>query len=209
MNGETLLSTAYFPPSVYFSILASSESALIERWENYHKQTYRNRCIILGSNGPLILTVPVLRGSSHKTAIRDIELDRSRDWRKQHIKGIVSAYALSPYFEFYFDFIEEAINYNCTYLLDYNYRITEVVNDCIGIKTESHFSEKFTPPENASRDFRYNISPKVKNEMTGYTLKPYTQVFSDRFGFVPGLSILDMLFNNGPGTHALLQRSPD
>lgn len=209
MHKEALLSTAYFAPSVYFSILTSTETAVIEKWENYHKQTYRNRCVILGANGPLTLTVPVLRGSLHKTAIRDIEVDNGRQWRKQHIKSIISAYALSPFFEFYFDSLEEAINTKTSFLLDLNLQITEAVNKCIGIKNELRFSDEFLLPGDAANDFRYFISPKIKETITGYTEPVYIQAFSDRFGFVPGLSILDMLFNNGPGTHALLQRSPD
>jgi len=209
MSNEVLLSTAYFAPAVYFSILASSGTAVIEKCENYHKQTYRNRCVILGANGPLTLTVPVLRGSFHKTAIRDIELDNSRQWRKQHIKSIISAYALSPYFEYYFDSIEEAINTNASFLLDLNLSTTEAVNKCIGVKNKLRLSDEFMSPEDAPNDFRYCISPKIKEAITGYTEPVYIQAFSDRYGFVPGLSIIDMLFNNGPGTHALLQRSPD
>lgn len=209
MSNEVLLSTAYFAPAVYFSILASSGTAVIEKCENYHKQTYRNRCVILGANGPLTLTVPVLRGSFHKTAIRDIELDNSRQWRKQHVKSIISAYALSPYFEYYFDSIEEAINTKASFLLDLNLSTTEAVNKCIGVKNKLRLSDEFMTPEDAPNDFRYSISPKIKEAITGYTEPVYIQAFSDRYGFVPGLSIIDMLFNNGPETYALLQRSTD
>lgn len=204
MYTEALLTTAYFPPSVYFSVLASYDSAAIEKWENYHKQTYRNRCVILGSNGPLSLSVPVLRGSLHKTAIKDIELDNSRNWRRQHIRSIISAYGLSPYFMYYIDPIEEAINCNCSFLLDYNQQIIEAINKCIGISNKLRFTDEFVSPGEASDDYRYTISPKNNDAFQGYKEPAYIQVFADRFGFVPGLSIIDMLFNNGPGTNALL-----
>jgi hypothetical protein len=207
MIGEVLLSTSYLPPSVFFSLAASSDAVTIEKWENYHKQTFRNRCIILGANGPISLSIPVLRGSIHKTAIRDIEIDNNRKWRNQHLHSIISAYGTAPYFEFYIDIIEEAINYKCSFLLDYNNNIIEVLNKILGIKTPFHYSDDFVAIDNAANDYRYLISPKINGSVKGYSELPYTQVFSDRYGFVPGLSIIDTLFNNGPGTYALLQKS--
>ncbi|MEZ5019530.1 MAG: WbqC family protein [Bacteroidales bacterium] len=112
MSEEVLLSTAYFPPVEYFSVVARSRQVLIEREENYLKQTYRNRCVIMGSNGPLPLVVPVLRGSFHKTAIKDLRIDNSRRWRDLHLRGIRSAYAAAPFFEFYFDIINDVISGN-------------------------------------------------------------------------------------------------
>jgi hypothetical protein len=207
MNGEVLLSTAYFPPSVYFSLSASSDIAIIEKWENYHKQTFRNRCTILGANGPISLSVPVLRGSVHKTPIRDIEIDNSLEWRKHHLRSIISAYGTSPYFLYYIDIIEDIVNYKCDCLLDYNLNIIKVLNENIGIKTPFRFSESFTAINKSTNDFRYLISPKVKLSVAGYSEVSYLQVFADRYGFVPGLSIIDTLFNNGPGTQALLLKS--
>ncbi len=204
---QLLLSTAYFAPPVYFSLLAAYNIALIEKWENYLKQTYRNRCVILGANGPLTLSIPVLRGSFHKTPLREIEIDISRDWRKQHVRSITSAYAMAPYFEYYIDDIIAAINYDCTLLLDFNLNVTETIKDCIGIKTECNLTDSFSKETDMSDDFRYSITPKKKTTVKGYKEKEYTQVFSDRFGFTPGLSILDILFNNGPGTLAILHES--
>ena len=97
MSREVLLSTAYFPPAEYFSLIAGTNRAIIEKHENYVKQTYRNRCVILGANGPLVLIVPVLRGSFHRTALRDLRIDNTRRWRETHLRGITSAYAAAPY----------------------------------------------------------------------------------------------------------------
>jgi len=207
MNGEVLLSTAYFPPSVYFSLSASSDTVIVEKWENYHKQTFRNRCIILGANGPISLTIPVLRASIHKTAIRDIEIDNRLQWRKQHLRSIISAYGTSPYFLYYIDIIEEIVNHGCASLLEYNLNIIKVLNENIGIITPFRYSDSFIEINKYGNDYRYLISPKVKESVSGYSEVPYIQVFSDRYGFVPGLSIIDTLFNNGPGTHELLLKS--
>jgi hypothetical protein len=207
MPGEIILSSAYFPPSVYFSLAAASDSVIVEKWENYHKQTYRNRCIILGANGPLSLTIPVIRGSLHKTAIRDLKIDESLKWRSVHLKSIVSAYAMAPYFEYYFDIIENTINRKYRFLIDFNSMVTEQINRCIGIDVPFDFSTQFTAITGEKNDFRYLISPKTKCSIDDYSEKSYIQVFSDKFGFIGGLSIIDTLLNNGPESLALLRES--
>jgi hypothetical protein len=207
MPEEILISSAYFPPTVCFSLASATEKVVVEKWENYHKQTYRNRCIILGANGPILLIVPVVRGSFHKTAISELLVDDTLKWRTAHIRGIISAYAMAPYFEYYFDIIEDAINKKCRFLIDYNFYITEQICNCIGLSVPFVFSSEFTPLNSKKNDFRYSISPKIKDPVSGYSEKPFTQVFSDKFGFIPGLSIIDTLLNNGPGTLALIRES--
>ncbi len=207
MSEEVLLSTAYFPPVEYFSVVARSRRVLIEREENYLKQTYRNRCVIMGSNGPLPLVVPVLRGSFHKTAIKDLRIDNSRRWRDLHLRGIRSAYAAAPFFEFYFDIINDVISGNHLFLIDLNHDALSAICGAAGIPADISYTEKFLPEGISGNDFRYAIAPKRAPGVTGYTPVPYTQVFSQKHGFIPQLSIIDMLLNNGPGTRALLLRS--
>jgi len=204
MTGPVLLSTAYFPPAEYFFLIAHSSKALIERWENYHKQTYRNRCRILGANGSLMLTVPVLRGSFHKTAIRDIKIDNSRRWRELHLRSLTSAYATAPFYEFYFDAISAVIRKPFTFLLDLNAEALSAMTYATGITTETAFTEEYLPEGTFRKDYRYLITPKKPSYVDGYNDMPYMQVFGGKFGFVSGLSIIDMLLNNGPGTGALL-----
>jgi len=208
MAATVLLSTAYFPPARYFTLIAGAGNVQIEKWENYHKQTYRNRCTILGANGPLDLVVPVLRGSFHKTPVRDIEIDSSRRWRELHLRGIMSAYATSPYFEFYYDILREVIAGDFRFLLDLNYTALKAVLDAIGIDVAVSFTGEFTGEGMAEADYRYTLTPKKPEGANMDIGVSYTQVFSDRYGFVPGLSIIDLLLNNGPETKALLLRSP-
>ena len=207
MAGTVLLSTAYFPPADYFSLVAGSDKVRIEKWENYHKQTFRNRCTILGANGPLDITIPVLRGSFHKTPIRDLQIDESRRWRDLHLRGILSAYATAPYFEFYFETIKDVITKKHRYLLDLNMEALEKMLDVVGIDVRVSFTEEFAGEGMVEGDFRYLITPKKRVRRDPPKEARYPQVFSDRYGFVPGLSIIDMLLNNGPGTRALLLRS--
>lgn len=207
MAAELLLSTAYFPPAEWFSLLAQNRRAVIEKHENYHKQTYRNRCIILGANGPLPLIVPVQKGSFHKTAITDLRTDDSKRWRELHLRGITSSYAAAPFFEYYYDMIRDVITARYSFLIDINNAAINALCEAIGIDAEIGYSEAFVPECQRENDYRYCISPKKQCTLKGYSDIPYVQVFSERFGFTPRLSIIDLLLNNGPRTHALLQRS--
>lgn len=204
---DLLLSTAYFPPADYFSLMAINPRVIIERHENYHRQTYRNRCIISGANGPLTLVVPVLRGSFHKTAIKELRIDNSRRWRDVHQRGIESAYAQAPYFEYYYDLIKDVIIKPFDYLLDLNSAAIAAVCEATGISPEISFSEAFEPSAIHETDYRYSITPKKPSSVPGYREIHYTQVFSDRHGFQSRMSIIDTIFNKGPGTRALLLRS--
>jgi len=204
MARVVLLSTAYFPPAEYFYLIAHSSKVLIEKWENYLKQTYRNRCRILGANGPLMLTVPVLRGSFHKTPIRDLRIDNGRHWRELHLRSITSAYATAPFYEYYFDTISNVLRKPFSFLLDLNAEALSAVTEATGITKDTAFTDEYLPEGTFKGDYRYLISPKKPSPADGYKDMPYMQVFSERFGYIPGLSIIDVLFNNGPGTGALL-----
>jgi len=204
MAHEVLLSTAYFPPAEYFFLIAHSSKVLIEKWENYHKQTYRNRCLILGANGPLMLTVPVLRGSFHKTPLRDLKIDNSRRWRELHLRGITSAYATAPFYEFYFDAISTVIRKPFSFLIDLNAEALAAMTVAIGITTQTDYTDEFVPEGTLMEDYRYRLSPKKPTQAERFHEMSYTQVFAERFGFVSGLSVIDLLLNNGPGTGALL-----
>ena len=204
MARAVLLSTAYFPPAEYFCLIAHSSNVLIEKWENYLKQTYRNRCRILGANGPLMLTVPVLRGSFHKTPIRDLRIDNGRHWRELHLRSITSAYATAPFYEYYFDTISTVIRKPFTFLLDLNAEALSAVTEATGITRDTAFTDEYLPEGTFKGDYRYLISPKKPSPADGYKDMPYMQVFSERYGYIPGLSIIDVLLNNGPGTGALL-----
>ena len=207
MIEQVLLSTAYFPPAEYFSLVACSDKVMIERYENYIKQTYRNRCVILGANGPLSLIVPVLRGSFHKTPLRDLRIDNGRRWRELHLRGIISAYTSAPFFEYYYDVISSVISRPCSFLTDLNNEAMTVMCEAIGLKAELSFSSGFIAVGSHENDYRYSITPKLPSAVNGYTDMQYTQVFREKFGFVSRLSIIDVLLNNGPGTHSLLKGS--
>ncbi len=194
MPGEILISTAYFPPAEYFSLIKNADTVLIEREENYVKQTYRNRCKILASNGIMSLTVPVMKGTPAKVPTKDIIIDYSKRWQQVHIRAITSSYNRSPYFQFYFGQIEKILLSNHKFLVDLNDELLYNCLELLNIKKFVSRTYSFRPAGNTDRDFRYSISPK---EISGYHYTPYIQVFGQN-GFVEGLSILDLIFNMGP-----------
>jgi len=194
MPGEILLSTAYLPPCEYFSLISQSGSVLIEREENYIKQTWRNRCRILTSAGVQIISVPVMKGNLPKATAKDVEIDYSKRWKQVHLRALISSYGRSPYFQFYFDTIEKTIECNHKYLIDLNQELLEICLEILGISKPVTFTSSFEPAAGKPNDFRYSLTPK---RTSGYIQKPYLQVFSNN-PFTPALSILDLIFNMGP-----------
>jgi hypothetical protein len=195
MTGKILLSTAYLPPVEYFALIKNHEELFIEREENYQKQSYRNRCYILSAGGPQLLTIPVYTGSFYKTPVKDIRIDYSKRWQQIHSGALKSSYNSSPYFQFYFDTIERIIQSNYKFLLDLNMDLLAEILRMLEIESKISYTIDFEPIAGNNNDFRYTISPK-RNSV--YNTKEYLQVFRAVKGFVPGLSIVDLIFNMGP-----------
>ncbi|HPT22139.1 MAG TPA: WbqC family protein, partial [Bacteroidales bacterium] len=163
MEGKILLSTAYLPPVEYFSHISKANEVYIEREENYHKQTYRNRCYILSAHGPQLLSVPVYLGSVHKTSIKDIRIDYSKRWQQVHLRAMIACYNLSPYFEFFFENIEKTISRNHEFLLDLNMELTVSILNILKIEKTISCSNTFEPISDNKNDFRYKIAPKLES----------------------------------------------
>ena len=169
----------------------------IERLENYCKQSYRNRCYILGASGIQALTVPVYLGSFHKTAVKDIRIDYSKRWQKVHLGAISAAYGSAPYFIYYFDTIEKSIMKNHEFLLDLNMELLVLLSDMIRLDCRFSFTAAFEPVGRKVDDFRYLITPKNRSD---YRTKTYTGVFTAGKIHSERISIIDLLFNCGPVT---------
>lgn len=197
MQNISIFSTAYFPPVSYFSEIKKADSVIIEKNENYNRQSYRNRCRILSSNGILTLSVPVVKEKNKKIKITNVKIDYSTEWQRQHIFAIVSAYGKSPFFTYYSDLILEPIRKKQEYLFELNENILKILLEIIGLKNNISFSDFFRKEMGSINDFRNIIHPKQKI-ISAFHPKPYIQTFSDRFSFVSDLSILDLVFNTGP-----------
>ena len=215
--GTSLLSTAYLPPIEYFVAIANSGRVEIECGEMYQKQSYRTRCHI---NGLLVLTLPVLRSaakgeeSSHKIPVAQLKIDYSKPWLLQHKRALEAAYMSSPFFEYYMDDLYAVLDSGEESLLAMNTRLVHTISELIGIQTPIVMSDgNFIAPgsdllqERGISDFRDSIHPK-KPALLMERLKlnkPYWQVFTNKQGFVPNLSVLDLLFNEGPNAISYLE----
>lgn len=188
-----LLSTAYFPPIEYFASIARYSVVFMEGCENYVKQSYRNRCRILTSNGVEDLRVPVLHDG--KRLITQVRVDYRTPWLRQSEYALDTAYYTSPFFEYYRDELFCLMNSRPDTLWELNGAITEFFVRKIGLKCQFRQTPRYERIWSDSEDCREGIHPKRKS---CYEAKPYYQVFRQKFGFVPGLSIMDLLFNEGP-----------
>lgn len=245
-----LLSTAYFPPIQWFQKLFRHEKALIERFDNYTKQTYRNRCIIATANGRQSLTVPVERYEGDKCLMRDIRISSHGNWTHLHLHALMSAYGESPFFDYYIDDLRPFFEKPQTFLYDHNLAIVEKLCELLDTDFNAEPTDRFEPPmplvsdgegdvmnrvstlkssakstesDGVETRFIASQSPQDNTEMcftrsTGTEIadyrdvirpkkplpdlefqpKPYYQVYALRNGFQPNLSILDLLFNEGP-----------
>lgn len=199
-----LLSTAYFPPVSYFAEIVNASRVWMEAEENFPKQTYRNRCIICEANGPMNLVVPVQRGPEVKIKTKDIKLAWDKNWMTVHKRAIESAYRNSPFYEYYIDYLQPFFEKKHTYLMEYNHDMLCTLLKLIHLSVSVEFTTRFEHSPENMRDLRYEITPK--KEPNNIHLPAYTQVFSEKFGFIPNLSILDLLFNVGPDSLAYLKR---
>ena len=193
-----LLSTAYFAPISYYSRLLSDDSTvIIEKHENYSKRSYRNRCTIYTANGLLDLVVPVVKSDKPKIPVTEVEISYDTPWQKLHFKAIESAYRRSPFYEFYIDDLMIFFNQRHRYLYQFNMQILRTVCDLIRaplqIQESAHYIKSVAE---GITDLRNSIHPK-QNQLTTDSLPRYTQVFANKWGFKPNLSILDLLFNVG------------
>lgn len=210
---KVILSTAYLAPVQYYTKLQQYDEVLIETGEHFLKQSFRNRCTILTANGPQSLTVPVTEGSNSKRLIRDVMISYDHPWQKLHWKALVSAYNNAPFFEYYSDSIASFYEKkNWKYLLDYNLEIQEVVLGEINVRSKVVLNEQFLKigeVVTGIEDFRFSIHPKDQHQQIDPNFRPqaYMQVFQEKFGFTPNLSIVDLLFNEGPLAGEVLIRS--
>jgi len=208
---DVLLSTAYLAPIQYFTKLISYQQIYIEFCESYLKQSYRNRAVILTSNGPLQLSIPVADGPRAKGPIKDLKLSFDQHWQIMHWRGISSAYNSSPFFEYYADDLAPFFHQKkWKYLLDFNTEVQDAIIKAINLKVAIIQTDDYYPqgkvPESMD-DFRYAIHPKAQKQEPDHHFfpKPYTQVFNEKWGFVPNMSILDLLFCEGPQTVSYLR----
>ncbi|HTF03760.1 MAG TPA: WbqC family protein [Bacteroidia bacterium] len=199
MHQPVVLSSSYFAPVSWFALAVRSEKIIIDIHEHYIKQTWRNRCRIAGANGPLDLIIPVKTSGNH-TAMKDVRMDYATNWQRVHWHAIKSAYGKSPFFEFYEDRLAPLYEKQPEFLIDWNENCLNSVLSSLKFSIPIELSGEYAEPETDQPDFRTIIAPRHATHDKISKTRNYIQVFEERFGFQPNLSIIDMLFCCGPQT---------
>ena len=185
----------------WYQKLNRYDECLIERHESFIKQTYRNRMIIPTTNGPLSLTIPTNHDTS--MAMKDIRISDHANWRHVHWNALMSAYGESPFFEYYQDDIRPFYEKKYEFLFDFNMEIMEKMIELLDIRPKVSVTDEYLLREErrgkseAIKDFRDVIRPKKPLADPDFTPQRYYQVYEQKFGFLPNMSILDLLFNEG------------
>ena len=190
-----LLSSAYLPPVSFFTAIKNGGDVLIEQYDNYCKQTYRNRCRIATASGVQTLTVPVVKSNSPKQLMKDVRISDHGEWWHQHWNALESAYMNSPFFMYYQDDLRPFYEKKYEFLIDFNTELTLLILKLTGINKSVTLTESYTRKTDNILDLRNLIEPG-KNEPENP--KEYWQIFKKKYGFIGNLSALDLLFNMGP-----------
>lgn len=197
MDTPLVLPACYLPPIVYFhAILSSEKPILLDGFEHYPKQTYRTRASIYSANGKLDLIIPVHRGNSGHIPMRDVRINYEADWQRLHWMSLQTAYRSAAYFEYYEDDFAPFYQQRYERLFDYNAALLELLLRLLKIDRQVGFTDSYRQDYAAELDFRQVIHPKKSYPET--EVHPYYQVFGNKHGFIPNLSIVDLLFNHGP-----------
>ena len=229
---KVLLSSAYLAPVQYYAWMLAADEVLLEQHDHYMKQTYRNRCTIAAADGPLSLTVPIIKPETDKCPMKDIRISDHGNWRHLHWNALKSAYRMSPFWEYYEDDFRPFYEKKWEFLMDYNQELQEKVCELIDMSPRIKRTEEFAlpinslinsdinkvqenvddgilkPQETSFFDLREVIHPKKELASDGkFKVVPYYQVFQERQGFLPNMSIMDLLMNMGPESLLVLRQS--
>lgn len=204
-----LLSSACLPPVAWFAQLyaCDGQEVLMEQWDHYVKQTLRNRYTIASADGPLTLTIPVDKGPEAKCLMKDVRISDHGNWRHQHWNALTTAYAATPFFLYYEDDFRPFFEQRYTFLFDFNLELMSRCCELIDIHPQLKPTESYTPASPLQTDDLRGWVDAKNVPPDGNVPVPYWQVFADRQGFQPGLSIVDLLFNMGPESILVLQQT--
>lgn len=197
----------YFAPIIFYKTLSSRTHLLFEQYEIFQKMSFRNRCVVAGANGKINLSIPLIKGRNQKTCIKDTRIDNTAPWQGQHWKTIVSCYNRSPWFEFYSDELNELYTTRYEFLVDWNFSCFMWVMKKVNFEISASMTDSWMKDYDQNRwdDWRNLLRPTTIHQLFPHVTK-YQQVFQERIGFIPHLSILDLLFCEGKNTLAILKQ---
>jgi len=198
---DIIIHPSYFPNIHQFKKIIKADKILFEVSDNYQKQTYRNRTYIYGANGKLGLFIPVIHTHNNRELFRDINICYDTDWMALHLKSLQSAYRSSPYFEYFEDNFIELFAKNEKYLVDFNIKCINLISNLLDVNINYVKSESYNENYSGLIDLRYLSVARKEKE---YATPKYIQVFESKYGYLPNLSILDVLFCEGNNSTSLI-----
>ncbi len=195
------IETAYLPPIQYLCKWVDRDEVYLEAAEHYQKGSYRNRCYLAGSHGPLCLSIPLKKGKNQGQSIREVQIDNSTSWNKHHWRSIQTCYGKAPFFDHYAATLQPLYHSPPRFLFDWNLRLLYWLKEQFALQTEIKWTDSYRKQlPTGWLDLRNSISPKAHRNKSDpdFHPQPYPQLFSDKLGFLPNLSTLDLLFCLGP-----------
>ncbi|MFB9052797.1 WbqC family protein [Formosa undariae] len=192
---NSLLHPTYFPDVAHMAAIAQSDVVTFEMDDNFAKQTYRTRTYIYAANGKLLLNIPVIYTQKNRQKYRDVKISNTDNWQSLHWKSLLSAYKTSPFFEYYEDDLRPLFETKADFILDFNLKCFETISECLQLEKSIQKTEEFKHDIVDASDLRFLVNPKSD---VNFQNEKYTQVFDDKHGFINNLSVLDLLFNEGP-----------
>lgn len=190
---NALLYPTYFPSISHYVIMAKADTITFEIEDNFQKQTNRNRMYIYSPNGIQLLNIPIKHSSEKHQKTKDVKLETTFDWQKQHYKSLEAAYRTSPFFEYFEAEISSIFTKKHTFLIDLNFETMEIMSKCLRMKFEANKTNEYFHEVSQFDDYRSLVDGKKDISV----LEKYTQVFGEKHGFINNLSILDLIFNEG------------
>lgn len=197
-----LIHPTYFPSIATFVAIVKAETVTFEMMDNFQKQTYRNRSYIYAANGKLQLSIPVIYSQKNRQQYKDVIIANDYNWQDIHWKSLESAYRTSPFFEFYADELEPLFKTPFENILAFNLKCFEVICECLQLDLEYSKTDTYEKEPENIEDYRHLVNAKKE---PSYNFNNYTQVFSEKHGFISNLSILDLLFNEGTNALSYLE----
>jgi len=204
-----LIHPLYFGSIQQFTAIAKATSITFEMHDNFQKQTYRNRTFIATPEGPLLLNIPIKHTSKGKRGTRerahqkykDVRIENDFPWQREHWKSIQIAYRTSPFFEFFEDDFAPLYEKKYLHLMDFNLDTFEILKDAMGIEIPVNYTEIYEKEVRGMEDYRHLANAKNNSSFQN---ERYTQVLEKHHGFLPNLSVIDLLFNEGTNAFSYL-----
>lgn len=190
---QIILHPTYFPSISHYVAMVQADEITFEVEDNFQKQTNRNRMYIYSPNGLQMLNIPVKHSKNERQKFKDVRIENAFGWQKNHFKSLEAAYRTSPFFEYFEDDFRPIFEKKHEFMMDLNFQIFEIVNECLGVDLPFSKTNEYFHEIQDQNDFRYLANGKKDT----FINEEYTQVFEEKHGFLPNLSILDLLFNEG------------